>query len=477
MKKAFKFLMVWGWTLVASSVSAADVYLHSDIVLKTLPNGSNVVMWGFGTNGGPITVPGPQLVVPPGDTTLRIYLTNKLPVPVSIVIPGQYGVGNTAATVTPVRTNVGGVLRAKSYAQETPTDGTNWYQWTNLKPGTYLYHSGSHPAVQVHMGLYGVVKADYQNGLAYPGQSYTSDVALLFSEVDPVIIDAVNDSTYGTPTGVPSMIHYSPRFFMINGEAYTNGIPPINAGAANDRILLRFLNIGYETHVPIINNAFMRLIAEDGNLYPHNNSTVSHQQYSLYLAPSKTIDAILIPTITDTENLFTLYDRRLSLANYTNSSGGMLRQLAVSGFGINPQNVVIPDSWIQKYFGSSSAAPANAADQTAFALADPDKDGVNNVHEYIADTDPTSALSYLKVTDLSMSPERQGRLITFGETSTDRSYTLQCRTDFVSGQWIDLMVNVPGTAGQMNLVDHRPVSGTMFYRVKVVIPQSNQSNE
>ena len=37
---------------------------------------------------GPITVPGPALTVPPGDTTLTVHLRNDLTVPTSLVING-----------------------------------------------------------------------------------------------------------------------------------------------------------------------------------------------------------------------------------------------------------------------------------------------------------------------------------------------------------------------------------------------------
>ena len=36
-------------------------------------------------------------------------------------------------------------------------------------PGTYLYQSGSHPAVQVQMGLYGGVTSDAAAGEVYSG--------------------------------------------------------------------------------------------------------------------------------------------------------------------------------------------------------------------------------------------------------------------------------------------------------------------
>ncbi len=36
-----------------------------------------------------MTVPGPTLEVPSGDTTVTIHLDNNLPVPISLTIPGQ----------------------------------------------------------------------------------------------------------------------------------------------------------------------------------------------------------------------------------------------------------------------------------------------------------------------------------------------------------------------------------------------------
>jgi hypothetical protein len=64
-----------------------------------MPDSASVSMWGFAPGGdvtpadgvcdGAISVPGPRLDVPVGDSSLQINLTNTLPVPVSIVIPGR----------------------------------------------------------------------------------------------------------------------------------------------------------------------------------------------------------------------------------------------------------------------------------------------------------------------------------------------------------------------------------------------------
>jgi len=46
------------------------------------------------------------------------------------------------------------------------------------------------------MGLYGSVKKDYGAGEAYPGVTYSSELALLYSEIDPALHALVSGGTY-----------------------------------------------------------------------------------------------------------------------------------------------------------------------------------------------------------------------------------------------------------------------------------------
>ena len=95
-------------------------YLAAKAFTKTLPMSGgttvDVPMWGYVEDTGSDTVahcydiigagsaaarracvnalpdpvaPGPRLTVPPGQSVLRIFLTNGLPEPTSIIIPGQ----------------------------------------------------------------------------------------------------------------------------------------------------------------------------------------------------------------------------------------------------------------------------------------------------------------------------------------------------------------------------------------------------
>ena len=96
---------------VAGPVAAVDVFLATDVVDKTMPDGTVVPMWAFGLDPGGtcysagsnaatlaciqalpdagFTVPGPRLSVGSGDTDLNVFLSNGLPVPTSITVAGM----------------------------------------------------------------------------------------------------------------------------------------------------------------------------------------------------------------------------------------------------------------------------------------------------------------------------------------------------------------------------------------------------
>ena len=312
---------------------SAEYWLRAETLTKTMPDGAVITMWGFAgcTDGTfasctPATVPGPALIVPPADTALTIHLRNNLTgpyvEPVSIVIPGQ--------TFTPTPVRIAG--RVRSFTVETPADNTTTvdYTWNNVRPGTYLYQSGTHPAVQVQMGLYGAMTRDAAAGQAYgPATAYQSQALLVFSEIDPALHTAIALSVYGTPA-YPSTIKYEPKYFLINGAPYSAASAPLAAGAAGATTLLRFLNAGLKHRAPTLLGLDLSLIAEDGNPYG-----IAKDQYSFLLSPGKTIDALITPAAFGN---YAMFDRRLGLTNGPGSPGGMLLQLAltpsVQGVGV-----------------------------------------------------------------------------------------------------------------------------------------------
>jgi FtsP/CotA-like multicopper oxidase with cupredoxin domain len=395
-------------------------YLKAGVTVipsRTFDNPKAITMWGFAkcdaafANCSEVQVPGPTLTATAG-TALNISVMNNLngpftysyQEPVSLIIPGLIKQMSPRWMIPPVKRTVPNwsgastadgsrpavplnanqnhpaySYRVRSFDTETPPDNTSitTYTWAgaNVKEGTYLYQSGTHPSVQVQMGLYGPLIV-YPNagqifgapGTAYaapatpggngprPATHYDTEAVILFSEIDPELHDAVTTGHYGPnpPTINPqanwmtSTSKYSPRYFLINGNPFSPNSPVIPAGTFNQTVLLRFLNAGLATKVPTLQDTFnlitplpyMTILAEDG--YP---APWLKQEYSLLLTAGKTMDAFIstAPSLS-TGALganIAIYDRRLNLTNSPLSPGGQLTYLHV---GAAPTINVFPTS-------------------------------------------------------------------------------------------------------------------------------------
>lgn len=311
-KRGLTLAAIGGLLSLAGNAGAVSFDLCAGVATKTMPDGNTITMWGYGLDTGspcPVNVPGPPLNVPVGDATLTVNLRNELDVPVSMVISGQ------PAAMTPVFfVDSQGRQRVRSFTHETAAGSSGTYEWTNVKAGSHLYSSGTHPAVQVQMGLYGSVIHDAAPGEAYPGITYDSEVPLLYSEIDPALHAAVVSGNYGPGLAVSSTVNYAPKYFLVNGEPHVPGDPPIAAGEAGDRVLIRLMNAGLENRSLMLQGAHMTMVAEDSNPYPWRR-----QQYATLVGAGTTRDAIFEPSA---EKIYPLYDRRLRVGMLSNLSVG-----------------------------------------------------------------------------------------------------------------------------------------------------------
>jgi FtsP/CotA-like multicopper oxidase with cupredoxin domain len=331
-------------SMACGSSLAAEFWLRAEATTATMPGGVTVPMWGFASctdatyaTCQPASVPGPALSVPPNDPQgLIVNVLNTLPAPISLVIPGQI------AAMTPVWSDGSSgprpdpAARVRSFTHEAaPLTGTATYTWPVMKAGTYLYHSGTHPQVQVQMGLYGAATQDSAAGFAYPGVAYDQAVTLLYSEIDPALHNAVGgpSPTYGTATGPTSTFDYVPKYFLVNGKPFSVGDPAIATITTGKTTLLRFINAGLKTHVPVVNGPYMKLIAEDGNAYPWGGNP--RQRYSVFLPAGKTTDTTLNAPFGSPARI-AIYDRALALTNDKAQDGGMLAFLDVADLAPPP---------------------------------------------------------------------------------------------------------------------------------------------
>ncbi len=144
----------------------------------------------------------------------------------------------------------------------------------------------------------------------------------------------------------------------------------------------------------------------------------------------------------------------------TNTRVGLVTATSVDTVGDG-----VPDWWRALYFGGDGKTASSTSDATC----DPDLDGVDNCREYIADTDPTSPLSFFHI--LSETTTADGFTVTF-LSSADRKYTLYYSTDLISGGWtaIPTQTGISGSGSVDALTDPSPASTRCFYRVGVQVP-------
>ncbi|MFZ2541486.1 MAG: tandem-95 repeat protein [Gallionella sp.] len=394
-----KGLLLAALLSVSAPTLAAEYWLQAQAFNKTIA-GESIRMWGYARcvdkhedNGVwacdevPAAVPGPALFVPAGDPQgLIVHLRNKLPVPTSLIINGQI------IAMTPVwddgssGSRTSATQRVRSFTHEAPArvgnvDGFATYTWPAIRQGTYLYQSGTHPQVQVQMGLYGALTSATPSGPAEDwqipptnqvyGVAYDKSVTLLFSEIDPALHAAVANGTYGNALlgGPTSTLNYAPKYFLINGRVRNN--TPLFQSQAGEKVLLRFLNAGLQTRVPMINGAYLSLIAEDGNAYPWAGNP--RQQYTVFLPAAKTVDAIFTGKLVNGANtLYTVYDRRLALNNNATPDGGMMGVLQVLKVGAPPV-FSLPTTAMQTVaqnalFSAQAAATVTLGNPIAYTL-------------------------------------------------------------------------------------------------------------
>ena len=427
-----------------------QVNLTAGSATTTLPDGQTLPMWGYScgvavtTNPAPaatcaalnpVSAANPQLWSPvvitvPSGQVLQINLTNVLTfstsgaasnVPTSLVIDGQLGgglgsdrttapspvhpaqgtswPGTRGTTNPPVGTTPGDTVfappaqpdRVRSLATEVTAGNVTSLTWSNLRPGTYLIHSGTQPSIQHPMGLYGVLVVTEADTTSTPpahqayGTTFDVDVPLLLSEIDPVqnrsVDAAVRTAGFSdtkvwsgmagdcgdpsAPVGVantcyPPAVNYSPLYYLVNGSAFdrtssTGSAPAVPAAVTTGNVLLRFVNAGLRMHVPSVVGASMTLVAEDGNKLPG----VPRAQSEVFLAAGKTYDVSIQPKQTTPASTppsyaaatYAVFDRALGLSTSNQRDGGMQVYVNVAG-GAAPTPIVL-----------------SASDKTYFCLA------------------------------------------------------------------------------------------------------------
>jgi glycosidase len=117
----------------------------------------------------------------------------------------------------------------------------------------------------------------------------------------------------------------------------------------------------------------------------------------------------------------------------------------------------IPDWWRLGFFGH---AGGSAADKSR-ATDDADGDGISNLNEFLAGTNPLNSASAFRIAQFN---EGSGQMQVGFTTTTNHSYQLQRTENLVSGTWTNIGPQTNGSGAVVVVPDSSATNGSEFYR-------------
>lgn len=310
--------LVVGWEGdLSGTVRTFNLTARGDFISTS--DGNSHYTWGYAHGAGfAMQYPGPTLIVNQGDT-VKVVLNNTLPVPVSIIFPGQQGVSATGG-------NPGVLTReapAVPYGFDAVTAGPT-YTFVASEPGTYMYHSGTNPDLQVEMGLVGAIIVRpigffYGDGTSHAarkaylqdGTHFDRETLQLLTEMDPAVHWAVYGQVLSQqPVAVDTTL-IKPSLWFINGrnapdtqlDDYVYWLPtqPYSALARmhpGERLLMRVINAGRDLHPFHHHGNHATPIARDGRVLSSNPAVLTQApdltspDFTIRAVPGQTVDLI-----------------------------------------------------------------------------------------------------------------------------------------------------------------------------------------
>jgi hypothetical protein len=198
--------------------------------------------------------------------------------------------------------------------REAPPDGVTvcTYTFDANSPGTYMYQSGTKPALQIEMGLVGAIivrPADFVPGSPeaydHPDTAYDREYLFLHTEMDPTVhllvehgrIDEIDNTTYDPVNWFlngrcfPDTVLTAPNSPLLPNQPYS-ALARMHPG---ERILMRVIGAGRDGHPFHTHSNNFTYIARDGRLLesaPGSGTDLAYSDYTLNIYPGTTVDAI-----------------------------------------------------------------------------------------------------------------------------------------------------------------------------------------
>jgi fibronectin type 3 domain-containing protein len=272
----------------------------------------------------------------------------------------------------------------------------------------------------------------------------------------------VNGAAVGTNTNVtarPSQLGNTTQNDL--GKSQFAPDPYLNGALDDFRIYTRALSA---SEIGVLSTA---QIAAPQNVTATPGST----QIALAWSAVPGATAYTIQRSSSASGPFTVLARGVASASYLDTGLGdaTTRYYTVAAEGlpgegtasapVSATTFTLLEKWRFENFGTASNTGA-AADG-----ADPDGDGLTNAQEYTAGTDPRSAASALRISQVR--PSGSNLVVSFA-TVVGRTYNVERSDTLQSGSWTPVQSGIAGTGGVVQITDpNAAAQPKRFYRISV----------
>ncbi len=225
------------------------------------------------------------------------------------------------------------------------------YYYKPLDPGTYMYHCHFEPVEHIQMGMIGpllVRPADYDPNNPLYKTAYGHGTGTEFDREYFVFLTELDSAAHHQVASVQEYdwTDFSPDYWLINGRSYPDTVksagdlpeqpfPALIKANSGEKVLLRYINLGYQQHSIEILGIPVRIVGQDAaRPLGLNGEDLAYWKDCNYFAAGQTLDAIFTAPAPGTYPVFNRDCYKNTNAGVT--PGGMVSEVQVFAAGTLP---------------------------------------------------------------------------------------------------------------------------------------------
>jgi FtsP/CotA-like multicopper oxidase with cupredoxin domain len=215
------------------------------------------------------------------------------------------------------------------------------YYYKPLQPGTYMWHCHFEPVEHIQMGMIGPLVVRPLLEKAYAGRKFAyNDPATEFNREYQVFLTELDADAHRLIADVQEFdwTEYRPEYWLLGGRSYPDTVKPSSDSSqpysslitaqCDEKILLRFVNLGFQQHAIQILGIPMHIVGQDAlPIRGINGENLSYRKNVLYIAAGQTADVLITASAPGVYPIFNCNFHQNTNAGL--SFGGMVSEIRV----------------------------------------------------------------------------------------------------------------------------------------------------